>query len=335
MRIRFGRNTVAAVLTCAVLFALAPLLAADDPPQFSPWSAAVKVGPLGPPISSTVWREVDPFIAKNDLDLYFGSNNPDLPGWQGRVDIYVSHRDTVDDPWEDPINLGPKINSQYYESGSFVTIDGHWLYFVSDRPGGCGGLDIWVSHRKDKRDDDGWETPINLGCGTINSAVQDLGPYLFEDEATGQTFLYFTSYNRPGGKGLNDIWVSTMVGEDHEAFGPPSPVVELNTASGDHMAFVRRKDGLEVIFISNRSGGTGDQDLWSSTRPDTLSPWSAPVNLGPLVNSSSIEGRPSLSWDGTTLYFGTNRNWPQGDYADVYMATRTKLKGKGADKNED
>ncbi len=109
-----------------------------------------------------------------------------------------------------------------------------------------------------------------------------------------------------------------MIGEDHAAFELPIPVSELNSESGDAHAFVRGTDGLEIIFWSNRAG---NQDLWSSTRPDTSSLWSAPVNLGPLVNSSSREGRPSISWDGTTLYFWTERS----GILDVYMATRAKL----------
>ena len=318
MRIRFGRNIARAALVCAVFLASGPSLLADDPPQYSPWSAAVLVAS---PINGDGTIPDDrPFIAKNNLDLYFRS---DRSGGYGGYDIYVSHRDTVDDPWETPINLGPEINTASNELDSFVTIDGHWLYFVSPRPGGCGLNDLWVSHRKDKRDDVGWETPTNLGCGIINSGSAENGPSVFEDEATGQTFLYFGS-NRPGGRGGSDIYVSTMVGEDHEIFGAPINVSELNTASAESAPFVRRKDGLEVIFQSSRPGGVGLFDLWVSTRPDTLSPWSTPVNLGAPLNKVTNEGRPSLSWDGTTLYLATDGR--QGDYADVSMATRTKLK---------
>jgi len=322
MRIRFGRNIATAALTCAVLLASALLLLADDPPQYSPWSAAVLVAsPIngdGPILDGA------PFIAKNNLDLYIRSNRP---GGEGGFDIYVSHRDTVDDPWETPINLGSEINTASAEGEAFVTNDGHWLYFQSNRPGTCGGRDLWVSHRKDKRDDVGWETPKNLGC-IVNSSADEVGPSVFEDEATGQTFLYLTS-NRPGGKGGNDIYVSTMVGEDHEIFGAPINVSELNTTYGESQAFVRRKDGLEVIFASSRPGGFGWADLWVSTRPDTLSPWSTPVNLGAPLNTPSGDERPALSWDGTTLYLWTN------NYRDLSMATRTKLEGKDKDKDPD
>src|SRR5216684_1635946 len=83
-------------------------------------------------------------------------------------------------PWSAPVNLGPVVNSASLESAPNLTTDGHWLYFHSKRPTwitadgvevpNCGGVeaDLYVSHRQDKRDDLGWENPINLGC-TINT----------------------------------------------------------------------------------------------------------------------------------------------------------------------
>lgn len=64
-----------------------------------------------------------------------------------------------------------------------------------------------------------------------------------------------------------------------------------------------RKDGLEIVFTSNRPG-PGGFDIYSSTRSSVLDPWSPPVNLGPAVNTPAPETRPSLSWDGERLYFG-------------------------------
>ncbi len=325
-----GRGLLAAValaLLAVILFA-----AQDSGPNFSPWSQAVAVGP---PITSTGNYEACPFISKNGLDLYFrtlvlvpGTTNT----W--KYDIFVSHRDTVEDPWEDPINLGPNINTDNgSELCSFVTIDGHWIYFVSNRTdlGSFGGNDLWVSHRKDKRDDTGWEPPINLGPG-VNSSSGEVGPSIFEDEAIGQVVLYFT--RGVGTPSRNKIFSCIML--DQITPGPSTPVAELNSSSAwnDLHTFVRRKDGLEVIFASDRGGTVGLYDLWVSTRATTLDPWSPPEKLGPEVNSNRSEDRPSISWDGTTLYFWTDREWipysTGGGYwnIDVYQTTRTKLTGK-------
>ncbi|MGD8276522.1 MAG: hypothetical protein PVH00_00790 [Gemmatimonadota bacterium] len=76
-------------------------------------------------------------------------------------------------------------------------------------------------------------------------------------------------------------------------------------------------------------GSYGGYNLYVSTRPTTADAWSTPVNLGPDINSSMYEGRPSLSRDRTTVCFWTNREWyAAGGYYefDVYQATRTPVR---------
>jgi hypothetical protein len=86
-----------------------------------------------------------------------------------------------------------------------------------------------------------------------------------------------------------------------------------------------RKDGLEVVFSSNRAGSLGDtQDIWVSTRASVGDPWSVPVNLGGAVNTTeAAESRPSLSWDAQTLLFGRTPG-PEG-IGDIYVSTRVRL----------
>jgi len=294
----------------------------DAGPQFSSWSPATNVGS---PINTDAEWEGCPFISKDGLDLFFRKELyvPEVGGW--RFDIFVSHRESADDAWGTPVNLGPEVNTgPSNELCSFVTIDGHWLYFVSNRTdlSSYGGNDLFVSHRKDRRDPTGWETPKNLGP-LINTAGTEHGPSIFEDEATGEMVFYFGSSR----SGNLDIYSSRML--DHETFEAPTPVVELNTPYADAHPFVRRRDGLEIIFFSNRPDpdAQGMNDLYVSTRPTTRDPWSPPVNLGLDVNSPFNEARPSISWDGTTLYFWTNRDWyAPGGYRDmnVYQATRSE-----------
>jgi Tol biopolymer transport system component len=81
-------------------------------------------------------------------------------------------------------------------------------------------------------------------------------------------------------------------------------------------------NGQEVVFSSNRSGGQGSQDIWVATRENGGEAWSQPVNLGTNINTSASESRPSLSWDGETLYFG--RAPAAGGPGDVYITTRSK-----------
>ncbi len=283
----------------------------DSGPHFSPWSEVVNLGPV---VNSTSY-DACPTISKDGLSLYFRSNRP---GGEGGFDIYVSQRDSLEDPWETPVNLGPTINGPSNEYCTTFSGDGHWMIFVSDRPG-CGAQDLWISHRKDKRDDFGWETPANLGC-IINSAANENGPCLFNDEVTGQTLLYYSSA-RPGGVGGLDIYVSAF-SDETGTFGTPDPVPGLNTTSNDYQPMLR-KDGKELFFASGRPGGFGSVDLYVSTPGPAPGQWSEPLNLGPLVNSPASDFHPTLSWDRTTLIFASER----GGQGDLWMCTRTKLKG--------
>src|SRR2546425_135197 len=157
----------------------------------------------------------------------------------GGLDIYVSQRPSVDDPWGAPVNIGPNTNSAGNDLAPTFSPDGHLLYFHSNGRGGCGGADLFVSRRHDKRDDFGWELAEDLGC-VVNSPFNDAGPTIFEDEATGITTLYFTVQNNPPSSDQGfDIYASTRTG-DEGAFGPPVLVSELSTPFRDTRTAIRR-----------------------------------------------------------------------------------------------
>jgi hypothetical protein len=298
--------------------------------RFSEWSTPVNLGaPVNAPNTATFF----PAISKDGLSLYFTANpRPDsLGGW----DIYVSRRASVDAPWGPPENLGPNINTPYDETAPFLSTDGHRLYFESNRPDGFGGMDLYVSRRKDTSDDFGWEPAENLGSG-VNTIANEAGPSVYEDD-TGTTVLYFAS-DRPGGPGPigpngpgasgqqgSDIYMSAQQADG--TFGPATLVDELSSPSIDRRPYVRR-DGLEIFFSSQRPGTLGLADLWVSTRASTSDLWSVPVNLGLPVNGAGNDTGAALSFDGTTLYFQSVR---PGNLSPVvfnlWVTTRTKLTG--------
>lgn len=290
--------------------------------KYSDWSAPVN---LGPAINSA-FSDQQPAISKNGLSLYFTSNRP---GSLGGFDIQVSQRASVDDPWGPPVNLGPTLNTTSNEGNPAFSRDGHLMFFQSDRPGGLGGIDIWVSRREDKHDDFGWQLPVNLGAG-VNTAAGDQAPSYFENDEgdcenddEGVPQLYFAS-DRPGGLGALDIYLSEQMTDG--SFGPAVLVTELSSPRGDSRPSIRH-DGLEIFFQSNRVGAIGlSNDLWVATRASTLDVWSTPVNLGATINTASLEQNPYLSSDNKTLFFASDR--PGGFGAlDLYMITRTKLRG--------
>jgi hypothetical protein len=285
-------------------------------PDVSNWAAPTNLG-------TTINSPSDDFgaaVSKDGLSLYFASTR--LGGFGG-TDIWVSQRPGRDDEWGPPVNLGDVVNTDATEGPPALSRDGHWLFFNSDRPGGFGDQDVWVSWRPNKPDDFGWEPPLNLGSG-VNSAFFDAGPSLLDSDEDEEDVarLYFTS-NRPGGPGAFDIYVSDL--GHNGVFGTATLVPELSSAAVEQRPSVRF-DGLEVFFHSNRPGSAGN-DLWVSTRDDVRDGWSAPVNLGAAVNSTSADQQPYIAADRRTLFFASNRPGSLGRL-DLYVTTRTKTKGR-------
>jgi hypothetical protein len=293
--------------------------------QFNDWSPSVSLESVAgtDPALNTAFQDGCPAPSKDGLTLYMASNRP---GGQGGIDIWAAHRDSADDPFDAPVNLGPTINTAADEFCPTPLINGHALLFVSTKAGGCGGSDIYIAREHPQK---GWETPEHLSC-LVNSAGDEASPFYVPEEGTGA--LYFSS-TRAGGfaadapgaiTGDADIYASPVSAEG--IVGAPSLVSGVNTSANDFRPNVRR-DALEIFFDSNRGGGFGGLDIWSATRESTTESWALPVNLGPNVNSLGNETRPFLSWGATTLYFGTTRAGVEGS-ADIFFTTRTKVTGQ-------
>jgi hypothetical protein len=319
---------------------LVPMAAASGQ-QFSEWSAPVNLGPA----VNVPAGDFFPTISKDGLSLYFTSSRL-APDAQGGWDIYVSQRASITAPWGPARNLGAPINTTSDEGAPSLSVDGHRMYFASTRPGGHGRNDIYVSRRRNKRDDFGWQPPENLGP-TVNTTANEASPATFED-ATGVITLYFDSHRSDGfgpvvfdaANNGNDIYSSVLLPDG--TFTPAQLVGELSTTFFERQPAIRR-DGLEMFFGSDRPGGIGGFDLWVSTRATPWDPWGAPQNLGSVVNQAGVivngqiladvDTGPAISFDGTALYFHSNRPGGVGAF-DVYVARRTKLKGQGPDGNQ-
>src|SRR6185312_1071716 len=163
--------------------------------------------------------------------------------------------DGVNDPWSSPLNLGPTVNTTSDEGNQAFSRDGHFLFFQSKRPGGFGGIDLWVAYREHTHDDFDWQTPVNLGAA-INSSADDNGPSYFANEDDGAPLLYFGSL-RLGGA---DIYVSAQLADG--SFGAVTLVTELSSTANENRPAIRH-DGREIFFQSNRIGAFGaNTDLW-------------------------------------------------------------------------
>ena len=311
---------VGLVTLAAVAASMAALASAGE---FSSWAPAARVESIPGTDPSFNGAALDgcPFVSRDGKQFYMASNRL---GGLGGIDIWVASRDSVDDAWGAPVNVGAPVNSAANDFCPTIARDGHLFYFVSNRPGGCGGDDVYTTRLRPG----GWDPVVNLGCD-VNSAANEASPMPLPERGAGPV-LYFSS-TRPGGfsaeapgaaAGDSDLYVSASHGG---TFGTAELVPGANSAAEDGQPNVRR-DGLELFFFSTRPGTLGMADLYSATRASGSDPWSTPLNLGPDVNSAAAETRPSLSWDGTTLYFGSTKPGGEGS-SDHYVTTRERLNG--------
>jgi hypothetical protein len=297
-------------LAAAAFFASLTGTAAAHP--LGPWSTAQKIDEIAGNSSELNTPSMDgcPIEAPDRLSLYMASNRP---GGQGGLDIWVARRPNPHAPWGAPENLGEPVNSA---SDDFcpTPIHGGGLFFVSREalPGSCGMGDIYFTRYSRRH---GWGEPEHLACAPDgpNSTLDEQGPSYVK--AGHQSWLYFSSSSTtvPG-----DIYVSA--GDPCRGFGPAAPVAELGDPAANDIQPNVRRDGLEVVFSSNRAGTLGGQDIWTATRRSVREPWSVPANLGDAVNTTAAETRPSLSGWADRLLFGRSPG-PEG-MSDIYLSTR-------------
>lgn len=383
---RFGNFVVALASVCvAAAFSAATARAQ----QFGPWSTPTN---LGSTVNSAC-NDMHPTLSKDGLTLIFSSTRPaDSTEWFNsaacaapvQLRLWVSHFNTNTNQWGTPRPLktllafpnediyGP--DNQYGEDHApYLTTDGHWLFFHSQRAGGCNGgvyRELWAAHREDTSSD-AWEAPINLGCTLNTPGNENAGPNFWEDEATGILYLYLArdlQRNGPGadsaGNGI-DVYISTCTADlssciREQLWSPATKVDALDSSVRDTRTAIRRRDGLEMNVTSGRcnspipaadsavcagSVSAGALDMWVATRPfvdPTGLIWTfPPVNLNddnlarcalvgidaascPVVNTTSNDAAPAISWDGQTLIFWSNRPGGFGGN-DLYISTRQRI----------
>ncbi|RYD79903.1 MAG: hypothetical protein EOP55_03625 [Sphingobacteriales bacterium] len=218
------------------------------------WNPAT---PLSSKINTSKYNEGAQTISPDGKYLFFtGCNRPD---GLGRCDIYVSHREGKD--WGEPYNVGKPVNSEYWESQPSISPDGRTLYFISNRPGGSGGYDIWKSTITD---DAKWGPAINLGPD-INTSNDENTPFLHADGKT----LYFSSDGLPG-FGNKDIYYSRM--DDAGKFTKPINMGYPINSFEDESGLIVSADGNFGMFSSNLKDGYGGQDIYSFSIPENAKP---------------------------------------------------------------
>ena len=182
--------------------------------------------------------------------VFTGCNYPE--GF-GSCDIYIA--ENINGTWSERKNMGTPVNTEYWESAPCLSPDKSSIYFSSNRPGGYGGMDIYVAYLNDKGD---WGAPQNLGP-SINTSGDELFPFIHFDNTT----LYFTS-NGWKSIGGSDIYVSKKIGNNfHTPVNLGFPINTIDNESG----LVVNAAGKIAYFSSDRFGGEGGMDIYEFSLP--------------------------------------------------------------------
>ncbi|MFN8397886.1 MAG: OmpA family protein [Bacteroidia bacterium] len=267
--------------------------------QFNPENLGDNVNSIG--------EEYLPNLTADGQTIFFTSRRPGCTGGFNSEyrdfteDFYFS--EMVDGKWQPCKNLGAPVNTEFNEGAASFSPDGQWVFFAAcSRPGGVGDCDIYVSKLQGAT----WSKPQNLGP-VVNSPQWDSQPSISSDGKT----LYFCS-RRPGGKGLEDIWYSTLV---NGAWTAPVNIGEpINTAGAEVSPFIHA-DGKTLYFSSDEHPGYGALDLFMTKSNGQA--WSKPENLGYPLNTSASEGNIFVDTKGEFGFINSSRDGGLGK-SDIY-----------------
>ena len=236
------------------------------------WLRADDMG--APPNTSA--NEAAQFISADGHYLFFSrSDNRSENGWaEGGYDLFTAYRVRNDtDDWTVPQPFGGTINTPAYEGMPSLSPDNRQLYFVSDREGGYGGLDIWISRFENNL----WQIPVNAGPG-VNTAGNETAPFIALDNKT----LFFTSDGHTG-MGGTDLYVSRKINDS--TFGKAINLgYPINTAYNEQSEWVIG-GGHRMIFSSDREGPAGNYDLFETDIPGLLQPAQVSLLKGYIYDS--------------------------------------------------
>jgi hypothetical protein len=188
-------------------------------------------------------------IAADGRTVVFASDAYD--GY-GDADLFIGQ--LVDGAVVGIRNMGERVNSSKWESQPAISGDGATVYFASNRPGGAGRSDLWMTHRDANGE---WDVPVNLGP-VVNTAGDELSPFVTLDGGT----LYFSSDGR-GGIGGQDVFMSAV--EDASRFSTPLDLGATVNSSADDIFFSAPAGSERFYLASTREGGAGELDIYAGT----------------------------------------------------------------------
>jgi formylglycine-generating enzyme required for sulfatase activity len=242
--------------------------------------------------------DTEPHLSGDGKTLYFTSDRG--ADWH----IWKSVRNSIQEPWSEPIRLPKPVNSDFSDGEPSVSHDELELAFTSWRPiNGKEGRNIWMATRDSS--DDKWLAPINLGVN-VNSSRQQSGPTLSADGLT----LIFSSHR----SGIFQLWSSRRKSRDDAWL--PAVLLDIPANRNFHQPKLAR-DGLSLTISDGQERLNGK--LVVSVRTSVTEPWSVPQTLG------LAYGRwASLSAHDQSIVFSSAKLAGEHGREDLWMSRRVK-----------
>lgn len=229
---------------------------------------------MGTPPNSLQQEAAQMISADRHYLFFMRCDNRSENGWAaGGCDLYMAY--TADSIWSAGESFGATINTPGYEGMPCLSADNRQLFFVSNRPGGYGGLDLWAARFERGL----WQQPYNLGP-EVNTPGDESAPFLHPDNKT----LYFTSDGHPGFGG-KDLFRCRR-GTDTAWTGVENLGYPLNSAFEEVSLFIS-PDGQNVLFSSDRQGPAGNFDIYKAKLPAALQPEAVTYIKGVVYDSIS------------------------------------------------
>ena len=287
------------------------------------WSPAVSVDPARQHGVNTAANDGCPIEAPDGHMLFFATNRVAAAS----LDIWVAYRNGEEGGYGSAEPLPAPVNTSAAEFCP-TPLPGNQLLFVSTRANACGSgtdPDIYFTQLR-MAPTPAWAEPVALPCtdiGGINTPFEEFSPSLVQ--ADGRTFLFFSSNRDSRLPGVHKLYSSELLANN--TWTAAEPIDRLHADGFSDARPNVRRDGLEIVFDSNRAGTF---DIFVATRGSLDGEWSRPRPLGPNVNSDTAdETRPSLSRDGLLLYFGSTRANPElgGAGGDIFVSSRSRASG--------
>ncbi len=239
------------------------------------------------------WSKALPVTGKINTNLNEGAQNISQDGqWliftgcnypegEGSCDLYVAYK-TKNGGWTEPENLGPTVNTDFWESSPSLSPDKKDLYFASSQPGGFGGKDIWVTHRQPNGK---WGRPQNLGSD-VNTDGDEGCPFIHADNRS----LYFNS-NGHMGYGMTDLYVSRKL-NDSTWSKPDNLGYPINTID-DEGSLIVASDGSTSYYASEGLASRGGLDLYRFQLRDDIKAAKTLWVKGRVYDKKTKAGLPS------------------------------------------